>query len=151
MPKSDILPLRRWPCWPGPYSRLLTGLLGRPKTFSPMRRSSLYLALLRLLMFGPICLVLRVPEPHRPRQSRTRPPLHRGAGPIAKRRTWRRRRDKSRMRGLSGAVGPAGSALGRGAAGIGLHRLGALDIGARFATLGLPLVAAHADPLATEA
>src|SRR3954452_20498560 len=49
MPKSDILPLRRWPCWPGPYSRRLTGLLGRPKTFSPMRRSSLYLALVRFV------------------------------------------------------------------------------------------------------
>src|SRR6476660_7892183 len=47
MPKSLILPLRRWPCWPGPYSRRLTGPLGRPKTFSPMRRSSLYLALVR--------------------------------------------------------------------------------------------------------
>src|SRR3954447_14622206 len=47
MPKSEILLLRRWPCWPGPYSRRLTGLLGRPKTFSPMRRSSLYLALVR--------------------------------------------------------------------------------------------------------
>src|SRR4029078_10144470 len=49
MPKSEILPLRRWPCWPGPYSRRLTGLLGRPKTFSPMRRSSLYLALVRFV------------------------------------------------------------------------------------------------------
>src|SRR4029079_9288912 len=56
MPKSDILPLRRWPCWPGPYSRRLTGLLGRPKTFSPMRRSSLYLALVRLVTSdSPIC------------------------------------------------------------------------------------------------
>src|SRR5918994_4914844 len=55
MPKSLILLLRRWPCWPGPYSRRLTGLLGRPKTFSPMRRSSLYLALERLLtMHSPI-------------------------------------------------------------------------------------------------
>src|SRR4030095_16884678 len=52
MPKSDILPLRRWPCWPGPYSRRLTGLLGRPKTFSPMRRSSLYLALERFDMIS---------------------------------------------------------------------------------------------------
>src|SRR5215217_3065971 len=52
MPKSDTLPLRRWPCWPGPYSRRLTGLLGRPKTFSPMRRSSLYLALERFDMFS---------------------------------------------------------------------------------------------------
>ena len=42
--------MRRWPCWPGPYSRRLTGLLGRPKTFSPMRRSSLYLALVRFDM-----------------------------------------------------------------------------------------------------
>src|SRR4051812_2767444 len=50
MPKSDTLPLRRWPCWPGPYSRRLTGLLGRPKTFSPIRRSSLYLALERFDM-----------------------------------------------------------------------------------------------------
>src|SRR5687767_13411454 len=47
MPKSLTLPLRRWPCCPGPYSRRLTGLLGRPKTFSPIRRSSLYLALER--------------------------------------------------------------------------------------------------------
>src|SRR3954470_14991355 len=52
MPKSETLPLRRWPCWPGPYSRRLTGLLGRPKTFSPMRRSSLYLALVRLVTFN---------------------------------------------------------------------------------------------------
>src|SRR3546814_20098281 len=50
MPKSDTLPLRRWPCWPGPYSRLLTGLFGRPQMFSPIRRSSLYLALLRFDM-----------------------------------------------------------------------------------------------------
>src|SRR3954464_9293900 len=49
MPKSETLPLRRWPCWPGPYSRRLTGLLGRPKTFSPIRRSSLYLALVRFV------------------------------------------------------------------------------------------------------
>src|SRR5215217_3433802 len=79
MPKSLTLLLRRWPCWPGPYSRRLTGLFGRPKTFSPIRRSSLYLALLRLL----ICSLqfacppakagfpieregLLIPEPHRP-------------------------------------------------------------------------------------
>jgi hypothetical protein len=30
----------------------LTGLLGRPKTFSPIRRSSLYLALVRLVTFS---------------------------------------------------------------------------------------------------
>src|SRR3546814_19907423 len=47
MPKSLTLLLRRWPCWPGPYERLLTGELGRPQMFSPIRRSSLYLALLR--------------------------------------------------------------------------------------------------------
>jgi hypothetical protein len=35
----------------------LTGLLGRPKTFSPMRRSSLYLALVR---FVTICSPIRV-------------------------------------------------------------------------------------------
>src|SRR4051812_47150433 len=59
MPKSDSLLLRRWPCWPGPYSRRLTGLLGRPKTFSPMRRSSLYLALLRLLIcYSPIRVIV---------------------------------------------------------------------------------------------
>ena len=34
----------------GAIFALLTGLLGRPKTFSPMRRSSLYLALERLVM-----------------------------------------------------------------------------------------------------
>src|SRR3954447_19867156 len=61
MPKSEILLLRRWPCWPGPYSRRLTGLLGRPKTFSPMRRSSLYLALVRLVTsISPICLFIDV-------------------------------------------------------------------------------------------
>ena len=49
MPKSDILPLRRWPCWPGPYSRLFTGDFGRPQMFSPMRRSILYFALVRLV------------------------------------------------------------------------------------------------------
>src|SRR5438309_439912 len=66
MPKSLSLPLRRWPCCPGPYSRRFTGLLGRPKTFSPMRRSSLYLALVRfvtlLLQFA---LSLPCPGPHR--------------------------------------------------------------------------------------
>src|SRR3954470_22543320 len=80
MPKSDTLPLRRCPCWPGPYSRRLTGLLGRPKTFSPMRRSSLYLALVR---FVTVVLQLRY------RSSRVRaasellragPPLHRECG-----------------------------------------------------------------------
>src|ERR1044072_5910535 len=58
MPKAEILPVRRWPCWPGPYSRRLTGLFGRPKTFSPIRRSSLYLELLR---FDMIILQLRFP------------------------------------------------------------------------------------------
>ena len=53
VPKSDILPLRRWPCWPGPYSRLLTGLFGRPQMFSPMRRS--------ILCFASIALRHRVP------------------------------------------------------------------------------------------
>src|SRR4029079_13786503 len=60
MPKSDTLLLRRWPCWPGPYSRRLTGLLGRPKTFSPMRRSSLYLALLRFDIGFPSIRVSKV-------------------------------------------------------------------------------------------
>src|ERR1700709_2785950 len=49
-PKSESLPLRRWPCWPGPYSRLLTGLLGRPQIFWPIRRSILYCASLRLVI-----------------------------------------------------------------------------------------------------
>src|SRR5436190_21229656 len=50
MPKSDSLPLRRWPCCPGPYSRLLTGLLGRPQMFSPIRRSILCFADARLVI-----------------------------------------------------------------------------------------------------
>src|SRR3954462_1961131 len=81
MPKSEILLLRRWPCWPGPYSRRLTGLLGRPKTFSPMRRSSLYLALVRfdimILQFASSDSL----EPHRRTDTRpARPPLHQGCG-----------------------------------------------------------------------
>src|SRR6516164_10059799 len=35
--------LQRWPCWPGPYSRSLKGLLGRPQRLTPRRRSILYL------------------------------------------------------------------------------------------------------------
>src|SRR3954468_24586249 len=50
MPKSETLLLRRWPCWPGPYSRRLTGLLGRPQTFWPIRRSILYFASWRLVI-----------------------------------------------------------------------------------------------------
>src|SRR4029079_12465223 len=49
-PKSESLPLRRWPCWPGPYSRRFTGLLGRPQIFWPIRRSILYFASLRLVI-----------------------------------------------------------------------------------------------------
>ena len=45
--------LRRWPCWPGPYSRLLTGDFGRPQIFSPRRRSILYFADSRLLIAFP--------------------------------------------------------------------------------------------------
>src|SRR3546814_11788926 len=89
MPKSDILPLRRCPCWPGPYSRLLTGLFGRPKTFSPMRRSSLYLALLRFDMSLLQFAASKIPEPHRQTEHPTRNPLHRGAEPIAQARSWR--------------------------------------------------------------
>src|SRR3954447_3618485 len=63
MPKSETLPLRRWPCWPGPYSRRLTGLLGRPKTFSPIRRSSLYLALVRLVTLHSPIRVSNMPGP----------------------------------------------------------------------------------------
>src|SRR5581483_3257079 len=47
---SESLPLRRWPCWPGPYSRRLTGLLGRPQMFSPIRRSILYFDSMRLVI-----------------------------------------------------------------------------------------------------
>src|SRR6185312_7709873 len=65
MPKSETLPLRRWPCWPGPYSRRLTGLLGRPKTFSPMRRSSLYLALVRFVTLLLQFAFQMCPGPHR--------------------------------------------------------------------------------------
>ena len=46
---ADSLPLRRWPCWPGPYSRRFTGDFGRPQMFSPMRRSILYFAVVRLV------------------------------------------------------------------------------------------------------
>src|SRR5205085_5103874 len=80
MPKSEILLLRRWPCWPGPYSRRLTGLLGRPKTFSPMRRSSLYLALVRLLTLHSPIRVSNVPGPHQRALHTLRPPLHRECG-----------------------------------------------------------------------
>src|SRR4029077_9423879 len=48
--KSESLPLRRWPCWPGPYSRLFTGLFGRPQIFWPIRRSILYFASLRFVI-----------------------------------------------------------------------------------------------------
>src|ERR1043165_8694468 len=63
MPKSVGLPFRRWPCWPGPYSRRFTGLFGRPKTFSPMRRSSLYLALVRFVIVQSFNCVVVVPGP----------------------------------------------------------------------------------------
>src|SRR6185437_6906053 len=59
------LPLRRWPCWPGPYSRLLKGLLGRPQMFSPIRRSILYFASARFVIAIPLIQV----------QRGTRPPL----------------------------------------------------------------------------
>src|SRR5258708_38534227 len=41
---------RRWPCWPGPYSRLLIGLLARPHRFTPRRRLILYFDWARLLI-----------------------------------------------------------------------------------------------------
>src|SRR5271168_4316125 len=47
-------PLRRWPCWPGPYSRLLKGLRGRPQMFSPIRRSILYFASARFVIAIPL-------------------------------------------------------------------------------------------------
>src|ERR1700761_9694376 len=59
MPKSDSLPLRRWPCCPGPYSRLLTGLFGRPQIFWPIRRSILYFASLRFVIASSLKLGLR--------------------------------------------------------------------------------------------
>ena len=49
--------LRRWPCWPGPYSRSLTGLLGRPQRLTPKRRSILCFALRRLPMIYPFSLL----------------------------------------------------------------------------------------------
>src|ERR1700709_69862 len=59
-PKSESLPLRRWPCWPGPYSRRFTGLFGRPQIFWPIRRSILYFASLRLVIASSLhILVLR--------------------------------------------------------------------------------------------
>ena len=56
--------MRRWPCWPGPYSRLLTGDFGRPQMFSPRRRSILYFADSRLLIAFPFKTIH--PEPHAP-------------------------------------------------------------------------------------
>src|ERR1700709_1510209 len=53
-PKSESLPLRRWPCWPGPYSRRFTGLFGRPQIFWPIRRSILYFASLRFVIASSI-------------------------------------------------------------------------------------------------
>src|SRR6185295_10269470 len=67
-PKSDSLPLRRWPCWPGPYSRRFTGLFGRPQIFWPIRRSILYFASLRFVIASS-ALGLSFEE--------TRPPVHR--------------------------------------------------------------------------
>ena len=56
--------MRRWPCWPGPYSRLLTGDFGRPQMFSPRRRSILYFADSRLLIAFPFKMMH--PEPRVP-------------------------------------------------------------------------------------
>jgi len=36
--------LRRWPCWPGPYSRRFSGLFGRPHRLTARRRLILYFA-----------------------------------------------------------------------------------------------------------
>src|SRR4029077_729768 len=72
--KSESLPLRRWPCWPGPYSRLFTGLFGRPQIFWPIRRSILYFASLRLVIASSFRIWFE----------ETRPPVHR-VGPGADR------------------------------------------------------------------
>src|SRR5690348_15276563 len=48
-PKSVAF-LRRWPCWPGPYSRLLIGDFGRPHRLTPRRRLILYLLSTRLVI-----------------------------------------------------------------------------------------------------
>src|SRR6201991_4347521 len=72
-PKSESLPLRRWPCWPGPYSRRFTGDFGRPQIFSPIRRSILYLDDSRLLIAFPFIVLHRsVAKPVK----ETRPPLN---------------------------------------------------------------------------
>src|SRR4029079_17484743 len=93
-PKSDSLPLRRWPCWPGPYSRRFTGLLGRPQIFWPIRRSILYFASLRFVIASSISLEF---EETRPPVRREFPGADRSAskargGPrVAKRNAGRKR------------------------------------------------------------
>src|SRR4030095_3390739 len=103
MPKSETFDLRRCPCWPGPYSRRLTGLLGRPKTFSPMRRSSLYLALERFDMFHSNSRLGHFPEPHRVDVKPTRDHRFTGsAGSIAKGRPYGRGAGRSSFEAYSG-------------------------------------------------
>src|SRR3954470_3096911 len=61
-----------------------------------------------------------------------RPPLHRGAGPIAKARTWLPMRAKSRIWGAEGPL-PGGSTAAAAVDATHLHMLG------RFACLAAPL------------
>src|SRR6478672_5045151 len=77
VPKSVAF-LRRWPCWPGPYSRLLIGDFGRPQRFTPSRRLILYLLSARLVMLRVAFRVALVaPVGHAPRGGRRpRRPVH---------------------------------------------------------------------------
>src|SRR5262249_50662189 len=54
---------RRWPCWPGPYSRSLNGLLGRPHRFTWRRRSILYLDSARFVTLSNSVLTVVVSVP----------------------------------------------------------------------------------------
>src|SRR6185503_7649474 len=109
------------------------------KTFSPMRRSSLYLALLRLLMFGPICLVLRS-------RSRTARPAagrgHRFTGVRGQLRSAAHGGRGGRSQGF-GVVSPAGSIALR----VRLPRLRLAGEVAGVAPRLLPLLLRHADSL----
>src|SRR5499426_220945 len=58
--------LRRWPCWPGPYSRLLIGLLARPHRFTLRRRSILYFDSCRLDMSDPLIVSMSCPDSSKP-------------------------------------------------------------------------------------
>src|SRR5919201_1472367 len=81
--------VRRRPCWPGPYSRRLTGLFGRPQTFCPIRRSILYFASWRLVIASS-CLACSRIAPSSVPDCRNRQVLAEAADKTAGRETQRR-------------------------------------------------------------